>query len=109
MKRKITWKIFTNAQTEEKASQVIENLLDQLSVDYSNLEIKPYHKGGFTGTFCHPAGADTWSEAVIETLANAQQIGRSWILSGDIEKELDAWSNNSSITGVTNLHIILDN
>lgn len=86
MKRKIIWKIFTDAQTEEKASQVIENLLDQLSVKCQNLKIEPYHKGGFTGTFCHPAGADTWSQAVIETLANAQQVGRSWILSGDIEK-----------------------
>lgn len=102
------WKIFTDAKTEEKASRIIDNLLDQLSVEYINLEIEPYHKGGFTGTFYHPAGVNTWAEAVIETLTKAQQAGRSWMLSGNTKIELDAWSNHSSIPGVTSIHVILD-
>ncbi|MES9980562.1 MAG: hypothetical protein ABW107_17660, partial [Candidatus Thiodiazotropha sp. 6PLUC5] len=87
------WKVFTEANTPEKAKKVLKRVVDKMAVTHSNESVEPYHKGGFVCTFEITSNAQNWSEVVIESLSLAQRVGRGWVLYGNIENEIDAWSN----------------
>lgn len=101
------WKIFTDANTPEKARKVLKRLIEKLAVVHSAEKIEPYHKGGFACSFSTFPEAKEWSEVVLESLALAQAIGRGWILTADIQSELEAWSNESAVAGVQNIHLVV--
>lgn len=103
------WKIFTDANTKEKASKVCNRFLKNLSAEHTGTDIQPYHKGGFTVSFSTAVSATAWPKIILEILSEAQNVGRSWVVSGDIKTELNAWSNDSSVSGVTNIHLLLEN
>jgi len=100
--------MFTDANTAEKANKVFRRFIKQLSVEYTDLNIEPYHKSGFVCTFSTPLTATQWSEIILESLSKAQLVGRGWELTGSIISELDAWSNESSISGVQNIHVVVE-
>ncbi len=103
------WRIFTDASTPEKAKKVMGWVVAKLAVSYREEKVEPYHKGGFVCSFEVTPNGRVWPEVVIESLALAQLIGRSWVLSGDIENGIDVWSNDSSVRGVQNIHLVVEN
>lgn len=102
------WKVFTEAKTQDKAENVFRRILKALSFDYSSKKIEPYHKGGFVCSFTTFPTSKEWPEVVLESLSYAQSIGRSWIISGDIRYELDAWANESSVSGVQSIQLVVE-
>lgn len=101
------WKLFTDAGSHEKAERIVSLAIEKLSVSASELKIEPYHKGGFVCSFFAPSNATSWAEVVLEALESAQQIGRGWLLHGNICSELDLWSNESSIVGVKSINLFV--
>jgi len=103
------WKIFTSANTAEKAKKVLRNVTSIVDMNCNTEKVEPYHKGGFVCTFSCVNEGSNWPESVFLALTEAQKVGRGWILSGSIEQELDAWCNESSVSGVENMHLVLVN
>ena len=101
------WKVYTAATTSDKANKVLGRVLKVLAVEHSSEKIEPYHKGGFVCSFNTCASAVKWPEIVLESLSFAQAIGRGWVLTGDIQRELDAWSNESTVVGVQSIHLVV--
>ncbi len=102
----IYWKIFTDAGSKEKAEKVANATIKTIGVIGGNVDVNPYHKGGFTCSFESDSESGEWGSIILKTISLAQNIGRSYILNGDISVELDMWSNESSVSGVTNIQVI---
>lgn len=105
---KVHGKIFVEAKTKYKAEKVVLKLGNLMSIKISEGGIRDYHKGGFVASFNSLITEENWAEAILFTLQEAQNIGDNWILTGDITEELDAWSNNSKISGITSMQLILE-
>ena len=73
-----------------------------------DVRIDSYHKGGYVCTLASPLKNINWSDAVLESLELVLQVGRSWVLTGDITSEFDAWSNESSIAGIQSIYVFVD-
>lgn len=108
---KSRWSIFIDAKTQDKAEKVFSRFHKQFGSLITDLKTEPYHKGGFktefTCTGTNTGNGSNWPAMIYHTLQLAQRVGNSWILDSDIEYELDAWSNESTVSGVTNLHVVL--
>ena len=76
----------------------------KLDVELQNVHVEPYHKGGFVMNFTTGV-TDSWSDAVIELLAQVQQIGGNLHLSGSVLDEIDIWAGTSSIPGIKAIHL----
>ena len=103
---KVNWKIFIKTGDAGKANKVFKAFIDLLGEDYHE-NIKPYHKGGFTASFLTTIPNTKWEEVVFEALRLAQKVGRSWVITGDIETEFDAWSDKPKLSGIEGIHIIV--
>jgi hypothetical protein len=44
----------------------------------------------------------------IEALSKTQSVGGGWIIIGEIETELGAWSNEPLIAGIENIHLLVE-
>ena len=106
---RINWKIFTDSKSQAGAEKILNRVLSSLSVPEEIGVIKLHRMGTFTCTFSTELVVQPWSECVSNSLALAQSIGRGWILTGDIKHELDAWSSESSVLGVKNIHLLVQN
>ena len=98
--------IFTDAVSKENAEKVANAAIKTIGVICGNLEVNPYHKGGFTCSFESDFESEDWGRIILQTIGLAQSIGYAYILYGDIANELDMWSNESSVSGVTNIQVI---
>lgn len=103
----IYWKIFSDARSNDKAFKIAKSVITSIGVSHTDLIIEPY-KGGFTCTFKTKVSTTNWSNVVLQTIELAQNIGRAFTLTGNIQTELDMWSNESSITGVTNIQVLVE-
>lgn len=104
----IYWKLFTNTNNEEKTKKLINSFIKVVNSECNDFVIEPYHKGGFVCSCSTPIVSTGWSERVIEALIKAQAVGRGWILNGNIKTELDAWSNESVISGIENMQMCVE-
>lgn len=103
------WKIFTDASSSENAKKVLGWVVGNLSIQINEEKIEPYTKGGFVCSFKAEPSVIAWPAVVLESLKLAQAVGRDWHITGDIENELDIWCNDSSVSGVQQIHIIVKN
>ena len=104
----IYWKIFTPAGSKDKAMKVAKSVVKFIGVSHSELVVEPYHKGGFTCSFETIVSKGDWSCVVFETIELAQIIGRAYTITGSIHDELDMWSNEPSVSGVTNIQVMAE-
>lgn len=100
------WKVFTDANSENKAEKVSKKFIAKLGVECALDKIEPYATG-FVCTFSSVMNTSNWSECVLDSLTLAQKVGRAWVLSGAIEDELDIWSNAPSVMGVNNIQLLV--
>lgn len=100
-------KVFTDATTAEKAEKILSKVMEKLSLAEIEASIEPYHKGGFVCSFFTSSSIESWPEVILSTINTAQIIGRSWLLTGDINNEIEMWSNESSIIGVKSINVFV--
>ncbi len=103
----IEWQLFTNVNSEVSVNKIIKAVTKKMSVPISESKTDPNNNDGFIINLTTPIDEDSWSSAVVKSLAVGQQIGRTWHLAGNIENEVDAWSNDSVVSGITSLHMML--
>ncbi|NIF21328.1 hypothetical protein [Candidatus Pantoea multigeneris] len=51
---------------------------------------------------------DEWETCIFKVISYSQEIGRQWILTGNIEHECNLWTNHSKIVGVNSISISAD-
>ena len=100
-------KVFTDAMTAEKAEKILFKVIEKLSLAECETNIEPYNKGGFVCSFSISSSIESWSEVVLSAINSAQLIGRSWLLTGDINNEIEMWSNESPIIGVKSINVFV--
>ena len=103
----INWKIFTDSKSQAGAEKILNRSVSSLSVPVEIGVIKLHRMGTFTCTFSTELVEQPWSECVFNSLELAQRVGRGWVLTGNIKDELDAWSSESSVSGVKNIHLLV--
>ena len=52
---------------------------------------------------------DSWENSIYLLISLSQALGHQWIITGKIDFEFSAWSNNPSIVGVESINIVCDN
>jgi hypothetical protein len=102
---KIHWKLFTDSSSAKSAEKVMLSSAKKLGLKPEQKEINSYHKGGFTCSFSTQLEIESWDQVPYIALKYAQLIGRQWIITGNIEFEFSAWSNDSSVPGITNIEV----
>lgn len=102
------WKLFTDATSEAKARRVYRHFTAALSPDARLQSIQSYHKGGYTLESRTEFPRGRWPEMVLLCLEQAQQVGRSWVITGNIRRELEAWTNNPTVAGITNIEVLIE-
>lgn len=95
------WRIWCDARTQQKAIKLYNRVIDALGCEAMLRSIKPYPKiNGFVIDFELPLTSQTWNDAVMEAIQLGQCFAAGWQLSGNIAKDPDASSNQSSVSGV---------
>ncbi|MFC1626422.1 hypothetical protein ACFL19_01825 [Pseudomonadota bacterium] len=102
---KESWKIFIDSNSIKNATIVKSKFENLLGIEVSENSPEPYHKGGFVFSIEVDTHKGSWSEIAVGVIAKAQLVGRSWQLSGKIVEEVDAWTNDSSISGIQSIHV----
>jgi len=102
----VSWRIFVDAGSDRNARVLLKRVGEALGIQPEAARVEPYHKGGFVLVISAAVPAGSWPEVVVKLLAQAQELGRGWQLSGSILEELDAWSNLSSVAGVQSVHLL---
>jgi len=102
---KIEWVIFTDAKNIKNSEVVLGKVFKKLDAEPVNSHVEPYHKGGHRCSFDTELNANNWADAVFLTIYSSQLIGRGWEISGSIDEEVNMWSNDSNISGVTNIQV----
>src|SRR6266568_4842634 len=98
------WKAWTTATTSDKALRVGRRLLETLGVTDAALHVEPYPKtNGHVLSFTVNVGEESWANAVVAVISNAQSVGRGWQLFGSIDEQLEIISNEASVGGFTML------
>jgi hypothetical protein len=105
MNIEFVWKLFTDCKSEKAARRLSFRHFAFIGQEFNFISVEPYHKGGYVVRAVTLLSAHTWQEAIFQALAQAQATGREWIISGDINNEPDAWSNNSAVAGIVSVHL----
>ena len=103
----MVWFLFSDAKSTDAAKKVLRRVTDHLGVSADAATVEAYHKGGYKLSFSSPVVGERWPDVVFQTLTIAQKLGRDWSIFGDIADEVDAWSNETVISGVRSAHVVV--
>ena len=102
------WKFWCDAKNNKNASNLLQQVKRELAVGVSEEKVDAYHKGGFVVSFCVDHDVNQWNDFVVEVIAFGQRVGYGWSLSGDINQQVDGWSNESRISGIQSIQWMCD-
>jgi len=105
IKMNTTVKIFTDAKSGKKAFVVLSKIKSKIHSHSLSEKCEPYHKGGYVCSIEIRLPSSSWEEIPYNLLSLCQNIGSAWKISGNIEEEFDAWSNESNVQGVNSVHV----
>ena len=95
------WKIWVEADSEDKARRISERVRRTLGREVVDQSVQPYAKTtGFLVAFWVELGSEAWNDGVVELIELGQKVGHGWILSGDILGDPSGWSNEPRVSGV---------
>ena len=97
---KSKWSIWVNANKETGAQKLLNRVLKRMGIEASEIQIDPYHKGGFKVSFEVTHDENKWSDLVIECIALGQKTAHGWGLYGDILHDPGASSDQTNVAGV---------
>ena len=103
----VYWRVFVDCKASASASSLSSKLFKLVSRTPTSVAVEPYHKGGHVITATITLVETSWPNCVLEALSLSQKVARGWSITGNIEEELDAWSNESSVSGVTSVQVQL--
>lgn len=101
---RLIWCIYTETKSKEKAGRLLKKIAELLEVELGATSIQKNDKGGCSCVFSHKLNCAGWGDNAYECLRFAQRIGYSWNLYGDIEEEVDIWSEKIKLPGIVSIH-----
>lgn len=102
---RVTWRVFTDANTESEARLVAKQVLEKLKAEGTIATVEPDRHSGFVCSLMTLPHTVAWSGMVVEVLSVAQQVGRGWKIDGDALEGLDAWCHDAAVDGVNSIHV----
>ncbi|WP_074870793.1 hypothetical protein [Atopomonas hussainii] len=100
-----SWELFVDCTSEKSAITVSRKYLERIEKVEASPQIEAYHKGGFKVIFSTKHKSTSWPDFIYEIMSTAQKASRNWVISGSIAEEVDLWSNEHSVIGVTSVHL----
>lgn len=98
-------KFFLSAQSQkaiDNTNNRIKNYITNINSDFVFI-LKENH------SFEIQYKSDNWEGVIFQALKLRQQLGTEWLISGDVNFELNLWTNHSKIVGVESINIVFDN
>lgn len=91
---RLIWKLWLQATTEGEALKLCDRFIERLGKDAFEKRAEPFPlTGDFLGCFVTTLENRRWNDAVVETMALGRRVGSGWIVSGNVEADLEGWSN----------------
>ena len=103
------WTIWVDAKSEAKTLKVYDRVISKMAVEPLDRKVEKYHKGGYKISFQLSHSSAEWSNLIFLLLATGQRIANQWIITGDIQQDASAWSNDVREPGVSSIHWQLQN
>jgi hypothetical protein len=98
------WNVWSDAKSEKNARHVAKWLISELARPVEQLTFGPYPKtGGWTFSFQMRLSGASWNDQIVDLIALGQRVAHGWILTGDISRDPQGWSNDARVTGVTSI------
>ena len=97
---RIIWNIHTQTKSKEKAERILFKVAEALNVETGPIFVEKKGDGGCLCVFSHNLNSENLEECVYESFVMAQRIGYSWSLNGNIEEEIDLWSEKLQLPGI---------
>ncbi|MCE5327905.1 MAG: hypothetical protein LLG01_15975 [Planctomycetaceae bacterium] len=98
------WKAWCSSKTVEKTSALMNKLSQHANSPFQNLDIQPYHKGGFVVMFSTSHPYSRWADFVFSVISLGQRLGRSWMITGDIEYDPEGMTTETVVSGVSAIY-----
>jgi hypothetical protein len=102
------FKLFFVFHLEAKSPKIINNISHKIAnILVKELELNITNSND--NTYCIEKEFKNWEDCIFETIKISQEIGREWIITGNISHEIDLWTNNPKIIGVKNIEVNCSN
>lgn len=102
----LTWRLFSDCRTEAAALRVAARHFKRADLSVVILKAAPDREGSYIVVAETEHPTQSWAEHVLQTLDRAQAVAHGWTLNGSILEEIDTWSNESTIAGITAVHVM---
>jgi hypothetical protein len=99
------WRVTVDAASDRAARVLLERVVHALGGQATAVSVEPHHDGGYVLRFKTSVTSSSWPEVVTGLLEAGQRFGRFWLLHGTIAEEVDAYSTETSIAGVKQVHL----
>jgi hypothetical protein len=102
------WRLRTDATGEGAARKHLLWVREKLERETSQESLEPRHDGGFVISFACQLTANSWPEAVYETIDLAQRTGDGWTISGAISEEVDMFCTKANVPGIRTMQVMTE-
>jgi hypothetical protein len=96
---------FVAAKSEKAKERVIHRIESIVETKFDYVTLEKLDRTRFRGTI----SCESWELYVHNVIRVCQEMGRQWVLTGNIEFDFNAWTNNPKIVGVESIGINTDN
>ena len=94
------WTVYTDTNTCDAARNVIERLRLLVDVEFREIEIEDYAKGGHKARFHVDHGTPNWPQMVFDVILFAQRLGHRWSIAGGVDEELSLTTTYPIVSGI---------
>jgi len=98
------WRLWCNTTSPRKARRLTGRVAAALGRDIEPELIEDRSRKMIEATFELRHGRQPWNDCVIEIIALGQRVAYQWILTGDVRRQLEGWSNHAAIPGIVAMH-----
>ncbi|MCY4763334.1 hypothetical protein [Klebsiella aerogenes] len=95
---------FLDAKSTQGKEKIIKKIHKNLMDKYGSTAVSRLNEAKFIVS----VEAEEWKLFVFKMISYSQDIGRQWILTGNIEYECSLWTNHSKLVGVDAISITAD-
>jgi len=106
---KSDWIIYTNAKNEKNASVLFHRFAKLLGGEIDGFQCVSHGGAGVNVRWSMRHETTGWSELLLEVLRLAQNVGKGWMLTGDVTCHCSAWCNRSRVAGVQTIEWTINN
>ena len=104
MKANIVLDFFLSAKSEKSKEKIINKIKENIDHEFGAFVSEQRQACFQIQVYC-----ESWEAVVYRVLRTCQSFGRKWVVTGDIDFEFSAWTNDSKLVGVESIGVSVDN